>query len=470
VIAALALLLACAAEDDVLPTCALDAPEAGPLRAEGRLLLDEQGRRVTLRGVNAGGRSKFAPYSPFDYSDDFDAALEVYLDRAAGWRIDVLRVPFSWEGFEPSRGQPDEDALARYDALLDGAYARGLWTIVDFHQDVYASPFCGDGFPPWTLDDPGEPHWDCHDWYNGYFFDDEVQAAFDRFWADAPAGDATEGVRTAFGQLWDGVVDRHADRPGVIGYEVLNEPSWGNADSEVWAADTLAPFYEELAARLQARDPGALIFFDATGYDAVTTSTDMPRPAGDNLVFAPHFYDPTLVVGDGPTVADVDERLGDWAAVGAAWDLPVLIGEFGLQPHREGVTEFIREHYEAFDALGLHATCWEYSASEALWNYEDLSLVEPDGAPRSSLLDAAVRPYVRALAGELEALTYDHESGALTLRYSGEVGGVSEIALPAALYPADVELRGAGACVDRQGDWLLIEAEEGEVEVRVGGS
>ena len=56
----------------------------------------------------------------------------------------------------------DEAFLARYDALLDGAWARGMYTIVDFHQDVYAETFCGDGFPAWTIPDPKPaPHHDC---------------------------------------------------------------------------------------------------------------------------------------------------------------------------------------------------------------------------------------------------------------------------------------------------------------------
>ena len=39
------------------------------LHTEHRDLLDESDRLVLLRGINAGGRSKFAPYSPFDYEE-----------------------------------------------------------------------------------------------------------------------------------------------------------------------------------------------------------------------------------------------------------------------------------------------------------------------------------------------------------------------------------------------------------------
>ena len=73
---ALALLLGCPSKAPAPElTCHVDPPEDTPIHAEGTALLDGHGRRVMLRGVNAGGRSKFAPYMPFDYEEGgFDAA------------------------------------------------------------------------------------------------------------------------------------------------------------------------------------------------------------------------------------------------------------------------------------------------------------------------------------------------------------------------------------------------------------
>jgi hypothetical protein len=68
------LFLACTApKEESFPTCEITPPEGGTLVADGTLIRDSLGRQVTLRGVNAGGRSKFAPYMPFDF-DDFDSA------------------------------------------------------------------------------------------------------------------------------------------------------------------------------------------------------------------------------------------------------------------------------------------------------------------------------------------------------------------------------------------------------------
>jgi len=48
---------------------------------DGTELIDEHDRVVQLRGVNAGGRSKFAPYAPFEF-EDYDGGE---------------RRPFDWE-------------------------------------------------------------------------------------------------------------------------------------------------------------------------------------------------------------------------------------------------------------------------------------------------------------------------------------------------------------------------------------
>ena len=96
------------------------SPPDWRLQADGTFLRDGLGRVVFLRGVDAGGRSKFAPYVPFDYpSGQYAAALDAYMDRAASWGIDAMRVPFTWAALEPTQGQDDADWLSRYQQLLD---------------------------------------------------------------------------------------------------------------------------------------------------------------------------------------------------------------------------------------------------------------------------------------------------------------------------------------------------------------
>lgn len=472
------LLPACKTQEVVADTCPLDRPDPGTLRVDGTRIVDSHDRLVLLRGINAGGRSKFSPYMPFDFAEagadaaGFDDALATYLDRAEHWGLNVLRVPFSWAAVEPEPGVDDPAWAARYDALLDEAWARGLWTIVDFHQDVYCEAWCGDGFPLWTLPgfdplDPPETSHDCPDWFFGYLGDDDVDAAFDRFWADAPT-DNGEGLQTQWRAMWSRMAARHADRPGVIGFELINEPHRGTADEEAWASGPLPAFYSEVAADVQAIDPDALVFFDSTGLDAVRATTSLTRPVGDNLVFAPHFYDPSIFLGGEADPAFIAEGLASWASVRDAWDMPLIIGEFGIQHERTGADRTTRAHYEALDAHQLHATWWEYSESAEDWNQEGLSVVGPAGEERLEILSELVRPYPHAIAGTDASWRFDPDSGIFEATWTA-ADGVSELVLPAwrtgDITPT-IEIE--GGCWDLHEQRILVSASPGaHVTVRV---
>lgn len=456
-------LAACSATPAELPTCTVATPDAGVLRADGTALRDALGRQVTLRGVNTGGRSKTAPFLPFDLDDDrdFDARLAAYLDRLDAWGFDVARVPFAWEGLEPERGRLDLDWLDRYDALLDGLHAHGLWAIVDFHQDVFAAPFCGDGFPLWAVVEQHPLAYDCRDWSIGYAVNPDVQANFARFWDD------TDGLRSAHRQLWSLLAARYADHPAVIGYEPINEPGWVGLDPATWSKTVLTPFYTDLGDWIRRFDHDGLVFFDATGLDALDGQPDLDRPEGPGFVFAPHWYAPGVFSGEPDLAAvDVASALGGLADLGESWELPVLLGEFGVQADVDGAVDHLRRHYDAFDARGLHATLWEYSASTRRWNDEGMSVVDVDGAELPTL-DAAVRPYVRALAGSGASFAYDPDFKGVTLAYDGHEGGITEVVLPTRVYDT-VSVRGSGACQARDGDRLLLRAEaDGAVQVQV---
>jgi endoglycosylceramidase len=444
----------------VATPCGIDAPAPTALTVRGTRIVDGHGRTISLRGVNAGGRSKFAPYAPFDFppgeASGYDAALAVYLDRAASWGIDVLRVPFSWQAAEPVRGAWDEAYLLRLDKLLDGAWQRGMWTILDFHQDVYAESFCGDCFPMWTLTDPPAPRHDCERWHEMYN-DPAVAAAFDAFWSDST------GVRTAFRDMWRRMATRHRDRPGVIVYEPINEPHEGTAPSSSWASTTLPQFYTEMAALLVEVDPGALVFVDTTAIDGVASDTSLLRPVGDTIVLAPHSYDPLALFG-GDVHPDVAIRLEPWAQRGAMWNVPTLIGEMGITEDHPEAAAHLRRHLDVMDRLELHGTWWEYSQTIDIWNHERLSVVRADGT-ETSMVDELARPYPRALAGTRIDSAYDPAVRSFTLRYSPTGDSPTEVAVPTRLGPVRIGAR--NACVDAAPGRVLVRADAGATKVEL---
>jgi endoglycosylceramidase len=425
--------------------CSLTQPQLPDWRltTDGTQLRDALGRAVLLRGVDAGGRSKFAPYVPFDFAaSDFSTALNAYLDRAQSWGVNVFRLPFTWAAVEPTQGMDDAQFLQRYDALVDGAWTRGIRVVIDFHQDIYAENFCGDGFPAWTIPDPKPaPHHDCPNWGSFYTSDANVVAAFDRFWA------AGSTVRSAYNALWSRLSARYADKPGVIGFEVFNEPNNGSASLHDWEASTLTPFYSSMAAQLNASAPKTLLFFDAPGVEAALQSTNIQKPTGVNWVFAPHYYQAIAVIqsGDG----DPDQVLGgiqNWLQYATQWNLPLFVGEFGSSHDSANAADFLTAHWNAFDQLSVSGTEWEYSVAAEDWNAEHFGMAQPDGTPYP-VASAIARPFARALSGSGAQASWDAKSKTWTLTFTGD-GNVSEVSLPAAGFPKGADIGLTSGCVD----------------------
>lgn len=415
--------------------------------AQGRML-DALGRDVALRGLNTGGRSKFAPFLPFTVDDPADldsvrAAADAYFGRLPAWGLDAVRMPFSWEALEPTPGRYDTSYLARYEAMLDAAAAHELRVVVDFHQDVYASPFCGDGFPPWSIPtpDPPPPTHDCPQWFAGYFGNADLRESFDRFWSDA------DGLQAQYLAMWLTMVDAVGDHPAVVGFEMMNEPGWGTYDDlDAFKQDVLVPFYTDVAAQLRAAAPDVLVVYDGPGADSTGVGSHF-RPAGEGLVYGPHRYDQSLLFGDAWSGNDPAPALRSSAMFGAENGVPVLLGEFGYTDGAVGGDEWLTRVMDAVDEHRMSATLWEYSTSPELWNGEDLSVTEADGSERA-ILDAYVRPWVPAVAGEGLAVRWDGGAGELQASWTA-TEGVTEVIVPARRFPdgpASVELEGAGAC------------------------
>lgn len=419
-------------------TIALPQPPDWRLHTDGMALKDGLGRVVTLRGVDGGGRSKFAPYMPFDYdassASDFDAKLAAYIQRAASWGIDSMRVPFTWAALEPTQGSYDSDWIGRYQKLLAAAWSAGIWTIVDFHQDVYSECFCGDGFPCWTITDPPAPAHDCPTWSLEYFNDTGVQKAFDAFWASGSP------VQAQYLAAWDVMLSHFAGQPGVLGFEPINEPAAGTANANTFEATTLTDFFTRMIAHFHAHAPSSLVFVDATGLDGAVNSTNLNRPVGD-FVFAPHNYPVAPVAGG------VQNEITTWATLGKKWNVPVWVGEFGTLETSSLLPPYSAAHWAAFDSLGVSGSEWEYSVSTQEWNSEKDSVVAADGTEYPVVASIA-RPFARAVAGSDITQSWAADPATFTLKWTPTAAGVTEISLPARAFPNGYQVSLTGGCYD----------------------
>jgi endoglycosylceramidase len=441
--------------------CKLPPPSSMGWRlvAEGTRLVDGLGRTVFLRGVDGGGRSKFAPFVPFDYAPgEYASALEKYMSHAEQWGIDAMRVPFTWTALEGTKGVYDESWLGMYAELLASAWAHGIYTVVDFHQDVYSEVYCGDGFPGWTVEDPPAPAHDCPAWGLEYFSDKDVEQAFDAFWGN------TNGLYPRYLSAWDEMIRRFKDTPGVLGFEIINEPSSGTEDETTFEVGTLSAFYVEVAKHMRAEAPDDLVFVDATGIDGVTVTTSIRNPGLAGVVFAPHFYPLAS-----PSPSAVRSELEAWAKVGTAWNVPVFLGEFGTSNTNPGAEPYIASVFGAIDSLGLSGAAeWEYSTSKELWNSETDTVVGPDGT-EYPVARALIRPYARAVAGTTITQSWNDAKEQFSLSYAPASGttDVTEVRLPTRAFPAGYTVTLAGGCYDASSvpGEMLVKATAGTEKV-----
>lgn len=455
--ALIVLLFAACSADDVATEQLQPGECAAPLVADavpgkftvgpdGRLH-DSAGRDVVLRGVNAGGRSKWAPYFPFPVTGDesataFAAKADTFFRKLRGWGLDAVRLTFSWQALEPQKGAYDEQYLNRYVAMVDACRKLNLRVIVDFHQDVYAEPFCGDGFPLWTLQaaDRSATCGDPKSWFAGYLQVPIIET-YKRFFAN------TDGVLDSFKAMWAKMAGRLKDHPAVVGFEIINEPGgWEIAGLDVWKTDTLNPFHEVMVAELRKVAPNKLVFFDNPGIDAVgIVDVTHVRPKGDNLVYAPHYYDQALLLGGKAGNADVAKDLQKVAAFAGKSGLHTLLGEFGFGHGSTGGAQWLAKVMSFVDSARWSATLWEYSQNESLWNEEDLSIVTATGDERP-ILDTYVRPWLRAVAGSSANFNWDTATGIAQAQWAS-TGGVSELVVPARLMPAGPKnIKVTGGC------------------------
>jgi hypothetical protein len=417
------LLVACGGGSDA-------PPKTTPLWSDGTHLRDQDGRIVLLRGVNARVEGVFdvtfddgrVPLEPIPALDTADCT------RMRELGIDLLRLPINWSGIEPEEDQIDEAYLARVDDAVQCAAAAGVLVLIDLHQDAYSKEIGEDGAPLWAiqpppdmllegpLDDLGERRMSL-----------QVGRAFDTFF------DPTDpaGLQAEFFEVLELVGARWNDDPGVIGFEIFNEPTVGAA--------LVDQFSIKAAEHLRAAAPDKLVFFEPTAvrnlFDFVPLADD-PFPVS-GAVYAPHVYtyifqgDPALL--EDLTMEDLEPSVAGTREEAEAWQTPLLIGEFGLGPNDinadlwMGLQAELHDRYLASDAFWL----WK-EQSQASWGLHDWAADTDTWTERPQVVRWLSRVHAARIAGDVLENAYDWEADSLRLEVMpGSTGGKAhEIYVP----------------------------------------
>ncbi len=219
--------------------------------------IDPRGRHTLLKGVNLGGSSKL-PASPDGSTHlgvDFEGWADVsfvgrpfaleeadrHLDRLVHWGFNAVRLLTTWEAIEHrGPGEYDEEYLDFFREVVVRARARGILVFIDPHQDVWSRWTGGDGAPYW-----------CFDWAGllpEHFVRAGAVALNDFNWPSSSRRSPVASMWTLFfaGDIYcpelTGVqqrlqdhyiaavcalAERLTDLDNVLGYDTLNEPSYG---------------------------------------------------------------------------------------------------------------------------------------------------------------------------------------------------------------------------------------------------
>jgi endoglycosylceramidase len=441
-----------------------------PLDHEGRWLTDARGRVVILHGLNMVNKTGSLTLEETGFGAD-DAR---FLRRNG---FNTIRLGLIYRGLEPrppgAGGKPRYRAgylrsLARSERQLA---RRGIFSLVDFHQDLYNERFEGEGWPDWqTLDDgvPSEPK---QGFPANYLFNAGLQRAFDNFWANTTASGV--GLQDAYASAWRRVALQFRHDPFVLGYDLINEPWPGSAFGPQGCANpagcptfdstTLTDFTKRVLAAIRTVDASTLVFYEPL----VTFDFGADSAHGDtgdaNAGFSFHDYCLPGAFG-GPGSGPSCEALEDTVFANAekqsqeTGDVPLLT-EFGATDDLETIERIVR-------LADAHMMGWQY------WHYcacDDPTtqgpgvqalVLDPKRPPKGDNVKRAklrmlARPYPRAVSGTPLEYGFDPQSGEFDLTYSvrGPDGALlrrgidTEIFLPRVNYRDGYSVRATGAVV-----------------------
>ena len=411
----------------------LRSPEPAPA-----FLRDDDGRALVANGFNTASSSKSAP-------DGLPEFTEADLDREhADTGTNFVRFLISWRKVEPEPGTYDQAYLDDVAERVDWYAERGYHVMLDMHQDLWSGAItpsgdAGNGAPAWATHLDGLPV-DDHDMWELYYLEPGVIRAFDHFWNTT--GEHPE-LMDHYAGAWRAVAARFADTDAVVAYDLMNEPYGGTVQGPAFEAGPLTGLYQRSVDAIREVDPDTWACLEPQamgvnwGLPSGLRPVDDPRDGEDRIAFCPHLYPLPMDLGDGFTGTSrglVEGTVDAWAAntartARALGDVPVILGEFGLDTTLPGALEYVDLVYRTADAAGMGVVYW--SRDPGSWGP-----YEADGTARN-LIGVVDRPYPRAVAGDLRG--WSSGDGALTIRFgpdgAGAAPGVSEAHLPADAFP-----------------------------------
>ncbi len=464
------------------PACASPKP---PLDHQGRWLTDKVGRAVILHGFNMV--YKVGSYRPEDTGFGADDAR--FLRRNG---FNTIRLGIIYNGLEPE--PPDSSGTPRYRlgylrsiARTERVLAkRKIFSLLDFHQDLYNERFEGEGWPDWQALDDGLPAEPKNGFPTNYLTMPALQHAFDHFWANDPA--AGVPVQDAYAAAWRKVAKRFAGERYVAGYDLMNEPWPGTPyigclnprGCPEFDAGSLMPFTNRVIDAIRRADTRKLAFYEPNVLFNSAAQTSLGPTRDARAAFSFHVY--CLANGGGLTSSSCPvnqatvfdnadehiERTGDSS----------LVTEFGA-------SDDLVDTRRVIDLADEHMVGWQY------WHYCDCDdpttsgpgvqslVIDPARPPRGKNVKRAklkllARPFPQAVAGTPSRYSFDPDARRFELAYSTAAPNGStlprrvqtEIRVPRINFPDGyrAHVEGARITSERNAGVLRLKRDRGAAE------
>jgi endoglycosylceramidase len=437
------------------------APTA-PLGHHGRWITDAHGRVVILHGLNMV--YKRPPYYPRAAGFGADDARFLHRHGFNGVRLGVI-----YKAVEPRPGHYRDRYLARIASTERTLGRHGVFSLLDFHQDLYNERFQGEGWPNWAVQDDGLPNPE-NGFPGNYLTNPALNRAFDHFWANDP-GPGGVGLQDRYAAAWRHVAGRFRTAPYVVGYDLMNEPWPGSvfptcanpAGCPAFDAAQLTEFTKRVIARIRKADRTTLAFYEPLLTFDFGANTSLGDVGGRHAGISFHVYCLPGAFG-GPTgdacqsAEDIPFQNAD--AHSAETGDAELMTEFGATDDLATlgrITSISDQHQVGW--LEWHYCGCADPTTQAALNAQAL-VKNPRRAPRGknvkwAKLKVLERPYPQAVAGTPTEFAFDPDSRVFHLHYSTKAPTgrrparrlTTRVYIPRSHYRAGYEVKAQGATV-----------------------
>ncbi len=296
------------------------------------------------------------------HSADVTPAL---IERMAAYRCNALRVNLDMDKGAEAGGDPlapYQKSLANLGSVFPACRARGIQVIL-----------CLSGVPGRRLD---------------------------VFWNQTADG---QNYRSSIVEIWRALAARYKDEPALIGYDILNEPTYKSSEADNWWKQTLP----QSVAAIRESDASIWIVVEPGPWGLPSGFEQMPTLDDARVIYSFHHYMPHAYTHQGVShvgnASAVDTRgwysyPGDCPTFGDGTDVKhwnaqrleesmkpvidfqkrnpgvrILVGEFGVIRWAAGNAQWLKDSIDLFEKLG-----WDWTFhSLGGWNGWDPS-VAPD--------------------------------------------------------------------------------------------